>query len=118
MRGRDIQHPMRGQPRSQDVETGLPLRSRVAQRLSVLIGRELRWQLGVALCEKGYAFASSLAAVLREDQFEYSDPTKYRRWIPMRLCSRLALPETADRSLLWQSQKFPDISLIKFVKEG
>ena len=60
MRGSRVHHAMRGWPRMQDVETGFPLRSRIAQRLNV---------------PKSVRLAPSLAAALQEDQFEHPGKT-------------------------------------------
>jgi hypothetical protein len=72
---------MRGWTRIQDVETGRPLRSRVAQGLNV---------------QREYAFASSLTAALRDNQFEHPDSREFEGWIPTGLCSRLATTERSE----------------------
>jgi len=70
MRGELNRHGMRGGTRIQDVETGRPLRSRIAQRLNVL---------------RGVRLASSLTAALRNDQFEHPGSPRVRWWIPIGL---------------------------------
>ena len=99
MRGNGDHHGMRGWPRTQDVETGRPLRSRISQRLKV---KEEFPEVGGAI--GGFPFAkihsrgerpttkcglhllaSLVVAALPDHQFEHPGGAKGRWWIPIGL---------------------------------
>lgn len=110
MRGNKIHHAVRGQPRIQDVETGLPLRSHSAQKLNVpkrARGAGAAWggsdEKGNASPLRHWALTDSRSSarvtliILCVTDLVATSPgdrlnnlVLWRCWIRKRLCSRLA----------------------------